>query len=762
MNKWIVLCAPLLSVSFIRGFVYSQEYWQPMGPDGGGIYVVETHPEDSTLVFCASRQEKSFFLSTDKGLTWEARRNGLSGFSIWCIEPHPVHPEIIYLGGSNNIYKTTDMGLNWYPSSQGIQGIQQIIYSIAADAANDSLVYAGTFWGFYKSTNGGEYWEQTSLGHWTWDIEIDHFNPSTVYASTENGLYISRDYGESWELRTSGLDVTTMTAVEQSPSDSLRLYIAGGSLTYPGKIYKTTDRGVSWTDITDSLGVELIQDLAVSSRDPDVLYACVYRHGIYKTTDGGSSWTRSSEGLQYLEMTRMSIMEKEPEIVFTSDQYRGGVYRSSNGGATWQESNSGIRLFDIKDIEFIGEEYEILLCTTEDGLKKYYSMEERWEDIEVPCEEMELYSWLVVYDVAVHPENDLILFIAADCGVLKSTDGGQNWVNLYPYPTGFEYDPLQIIIHLMNPDQIAVLAKEEYYPAFLKSTDGGNEWETNIFESGGVPEELVGDPTSLSIYYMVLGGWDSYYKTTDGGSSWFVQTLVSGVNWINSMVLDPNNPSHLYAAVDGEDNGIYFTDNGGESWELIWEVDDPYKLALDPVNSSTVYCWAERGDNKVYKSTNGGYDWEDISYNLNELTFDDWALSMKVHPIERNKLYVGTGHAGILLLEQPLGIIEHDPNPSSSQIKELNVLQNYPNPFNPMTMIEVAIPEEKEEKVSLRIYDLRGRLVRALVEESLPAGRYHLVWDGRSDRGEPVPSGVYLYTLRQGSRALTRKMTILR
>jgi len=99
---------------------------------------------------------------------------------------------------------------------------------------------------------------------------------------------------------------------------------------------------------------------------------------------------------------------------------------------------------------------------------------------------------------------------------------------------------------------------------------------------------------------------------------------------------------------------------------------------------------------------------------------------------------------------------------SPSLPRALALSQNYPNPFNPLTTIEVAIPEGVNEKVSLRIYDLRGRLVRTLVDEAIPAGRHHFVWDGRTERGETVSSGVYLYTLRHGSRALTRKMTVVR
>ncbi len=94
--------------------------------------------------------------------------------------------------------------------------------------------------------------------------------------------------------------------------------------------------------------------------------------------------------------------------------------------------------------------------------------------------------------------------------------------------------------------------------------------------------------------------------------------------------------------------------------------------------------------------------------------------------------------------------------------RAVSLSQNYPNPFNPMTTIDCGIPENSAGKTTLRIYDVRGKLVRTLVDRELAAGRYSFSWDGRSDRGEPVSSGVYIYTLKLADRIFTRKMTILR
>lgn len=86
--------------------------------------------------------------------------------------------------------------------------------------------------------------------------------------------------------------------------------------------------------------------------------------------------------------------------------------------------------------------------------------------------------------------------------------------------------------------------------------------------------------------------------------------------------------------------------------------------------------------------------------------------------------------------------------------------QNVPNPFNPQTTINFSLPGEG--RVELRIYDVRGALVRSLVEGTLPAGRHSVIWQGLDDREKWMPSGVYYYRLRAGSEVLTRRMTMIR
>ena len=86
--------------------------------------------------------------------------------------------------------------------------------------------------------------------------------------------------------------------------------------------------------------------------------------------------------------------------------------------------------------------------------------------------------------------------------------------------------------------------------------------------------------------------------------------------------------------------------------------------------------------------------------------------------------------------------------------------QNYPNPFNPSTSIRFATPTSGS--VTLRVFDVMGREVAVLVDGVLPAGAHEVAWDGTSDGGEAVSSGIYVYRIESESGVQARAMTLLR
>ena len=90
----------------------------------------------------------------------------------------------------------------------------------------------------------------------------------------------------------------------------------------------------------------------------------------------------------------------------------------------------------------------------------------------------------------------------------------------------------------------------------------------------------------------------------------------------------------------------------------------------------------------------------------------------------------------------------------------LALRQNYPNPFNPVTTISFTLP--KKVYVNLAVYNVEGKLMRVLVDETLDGGLKEIPWDGRDSKGIEAASGVYFYKLKADKKVLTRKMVLLR
>ena len=85
---------------------------------------------------------------------------------------------------------------------------------------------------------------------------------------------------------------------------------------------------------------------------------------------------------------------------------------------------------------------------------------------------------------------------------------------------------------------------------------------------------------------------------------------------------------------------------------------------------------------------------------------------------------------------------------------------NYPNPFNPTTTISYDLPGKAQ--VTLGIYDLLGKKIKTLVNQSQDAGNKIAMWDGTDNLGRQVSAGVYLYQIQAGEFTQTRKMLLLK
>ena len=141
--------------------------------------------------------------------------------------------------------------------------------------------------------------------------------------------------------------------------------------------------------------------------------------------------------------------------------------------------------------------------------------------------------------------------------------------------------------------------------------------------------------------------------------------------------------------------------------------------------------------------------------------FDDQAILDNTQNMSAFKIVNGGGSNAItidnLLIDY---LVTTDVNEPTGLPRATRLEQNYPNPFNPSTVIRYELA--KESDVRLGIYDLLGREVATLVQNTQPAGRYETAWEGKSNTGVPLSSGVYLCRLQAGSFVTMQKMMLLR
>jgi choice-of-anchor A domain-containing protein/uncharacterized repeat protein (TIGR01451 family) len=203
-------------------------------------------------------------------------------------------------------------GGNWQNVSSF--GAGEIIYTLVYSGNN---IYAGTMGGkIYKSTNNGTSWTVINTGMnvgYIWSLNVAG---NYVFAATELGVY--KYDGSTWTLTSlSGKDVHALTSVNG-------IIYAG---TWGYGVYKSSDYGITWTQINNGLGGFLALQSITSTSNGDV-YAGTVGGGVFKTTDG-TNWTQLTIGY-----TVIWAMGSSSTTVYAGT-YGGGLFKSIDGGSSW-------------------------------------------------------------------------------------------------------------------------------------------------------------------------------------------------------------------------------------------------------------------------------------------------------------------------------------------------------------------------------------------------------------------------------------------
>jgi len=331
--------------------------------------------------------------------------------------------------------------------------------------------------------------------------------------------------------------------------------------------------------------------------------------------------------------------------------------------------------------------------------------------------------------------------------VLKTTDGGLNW-NSSTFPEENIFS--QCILFL---DSLNGWMGGKPYP-IVRTTDGGNSWSLAEIDSSTYATFPVYDIQFYNSKFGYASGGvvdccGIIWWTNNGGDNWFV---------IDTPFVAPEPICQLYTkdslnvlGVGGDFEswgfgvGMIRTSDGGGTWEF--EYIGKSGVAWDIDFKSENEAWAPLGgEQKLIYSLDSGLTWISIST-------PDSAMIFKI--IFTDSLHgFGVGIDGAIIKYKPDSTT--DVFITEKLFSEGFVLQqNYPNPFNPITNIGFRIADFGF--VTLKVYDVLGSEVAALVNEELAAGSYEINFDaGR------LSSGVYFYTLSGPGFLSSKKMILLR
>jgi photosystem II stability/assembly factor-like uncharacterized protein len=562
--------------------LYQEMRWREIGPLRGGRTRAVCGVPSEPNVFYIGAVDGGVWKTNNSGRTWKPIFDHEPTGSIGAVAVAPSDPNTIYvasgeglhrpdLSTGDGIYKSTDAGKTW--KHLGLRDGQQIP-RLVVDPFDANLLFAAVLGhpygpnpqrGIYRSTDGGRtfqkvlYKDENTGGS---DVELDPSNPLIVYASL-------------WEAR-------------EGPWENGEWSGTGGGL------FKSTDGGNTWTQLTNGLPKNLVQiNVAIAPSNPKRLYATIatlgrgpQSLGIYRSDDAGENWYRATtdprpaERIGGGDLAVPKVDPENPDVVYVASIV---TWKSTDGGKTW----TGIRGAPG------GDDYQ---------------------------------------NIWINPHNPKIILLGSDQGAIITVDGGQSWSSWYNQPTAQMYHA-----GTDNAFPYRVCSGQQESGSACVSSRGNwgeiteREWLPVGAEEYGY---VAPDPLNPNLVY---GGKLTRFDWRTGQTvNISPQTLPSpGFRTVRTepVVFSPADPHVLYFA----GNTLWKTGNGGQSWKQIspdltrktWAVpasigkyrNEPsakptrrgviYAVAPSPLDVNLI--WAGTDDGLIQVTRNGGKSWKNVT-----------------------------------------------------------------------------------------------------------------------------------------------------
>lgn len=364
-----------------------------------------------------------------------------------------------------------------------------------------------------------------------------------------------------------------------------------------GGIWKTTDGGRAWENISDGYFGGSIGSIAVSKSDPNVIYVgggektvrgnVSSGYGMWKSEDAGKTW--NSLGLQKSRhIPRIAIHPTNSNIVFAGvmgNLYKPtqerGIYKSTDGGKTWRKTLFSNEFAGVVDLQIDPSNPRILYASTWRINRTPYSLNSGGEG----------------------------------SALWKSTDSGETWKEISKNK-GFATDTLGIIgvtVSPVNNQRVWAIVENKEKGGLYKSDDGGDTWtqvnnERKLRQRAWYYTRLYADTKDIDKLYVLNV---QYHKSTDGGSTFSTHGAPHGDH--HDLWIAPEDSNRM---IIGDDGGAQVTYDGGETWSTYHNQPTAQFYRVTTDNHFPYRIYAAQQDNSTVR----------IAHRTNGrgITEDDW------------------------------------------------------------------------------------------------------------------------------------------
>ncbi len=363
-----------------------------------------------------------------------------------------------------------------------------------------------------------------------------------------------------------------------------------------GGVFKTTDGGAHWVNITDGYfkRASSVGAIAMAPSDPNIIYVgtgetsirsnVVHGDGMYRTLDGGKTWEHLGlEDTRYIGAIAVDPRDPDTVLVAALGHAWGrneerGVFKTTDGGKSWRK---------------------VLYKSDKAGAVKMSMDAQRPHIIFASIWEAQRYPWAASSG-------------GPDSGLWRSADGGETWEDITER-LGFKgvLGKIGVAVSPANPERVWALVEAED-GALMRSDDGGETWNRFSEEMGlrtraWYYTHIFADPSDEDTVWVLN---TSCFKSTDGGKNFEVIPTPHGDN--HGLWIDPNNSDRM---IEGNDGGAAVTYNGGKSWSspLNQPTGQFYHVTTD--NQQPYHVYGSQQDNWAMRlpsvSFEGAISWKD-------------------------------------------------------------------------------------------------------------------------------------------------------